>query len=105
LVGWFGFLVVIVILFCFVLFCFLRQSFSLGSAGCSESHPVDQAGLKLTEIHLPLPLKACTTIAWLSGPSFVCSCYYPESAKSSPNSTFQIKFSLAKLNFFPSVIL
>jgi hypothetical protein len=28
---------------------------SLGSSGCPGTHFVDQAGLELTEIHLPLP--------------------------------------------------
>jgi hypothetical protein len=37
------------------MFCFiLRQAF-LHSPRCPESHYVDQAGLELIEIHLPLP--------------------------------------------------
>ena len=40
-------------------------------AGCPETHSVDQAGLKLIEIHLfsaslALGSKVCVTIAWLS---------------------------------------
>lgn len=37
----------------FVLFCFLRQSSSV--PGYFENQAIDQACLKLTEIHLPLP--------------------------------------------------
>ena len=48
--------------FClFVLFCVVVVvvvvvvlEVSLCSTGCSENHSVDQADLKLTEIHLPL---------------------------------------------------
>jgi hypothetical protein len=43
---------------------------SLCSPGCPGTHFVDQAGLELTEIRLPvsqiLGLKLCTTNAWLS---------------------------------------
>ena len=46
------------VLFCFVLFCFVfPDRISLCSPGCPETHSVDQAGLELTEIHMPLPLK------------------------------------------------
>ena len=39
-----------------VLFCFFLDGVSLcNSPSCPETHSVDQAGLKLTEIHLPLP--------------------------------------------------
>lgn len=40
----------------------------LCSLGCPRAHSVDQAGLELTEIHLPLPperWEACTTTAGL----------------------------------------
>ena len=40
---------------CFVLFCFVWDRVSLYSPGCPGTHPVGQAGLKLTEILLPLP--------------------------------------------------
>ena len=39
-------------------FVFLRQV-SLCSPGCATTHSVDQAGLELTEIHLPLPPECC----------------------------------------------
>jgi hypothetical protein len=43
--------------------CFVLQDrVSLCSSGCSRTCSVDQAGLKLTEIHLPLP-----TIAGIKG--------------------------------------
>ena len=42
--------------FCFVLFyCFSRQGISVALEPVLEPALVDQAGLKLTEIHLPLP--------------------------------------------------
>ena len=44
------------ILLCFVLFCF-QDRVSLCSPKCPGTHSVDQAGLELTEIHLPLPSK------------------------------------------------
>jgi hypothetical protein len=46
----------------------LQDRVSLCSSGCPRIHFVDQAGLKLTEIHLSLPasqvleLKTCTTM-------------------------------------------
>jgi hypothetical protein len=40
----------------------LQDRVSLCSSGCSRTCSVDQAGLKLTEIHLPLP-----TIAGIKG--------------------------------------
>ena len=43
------FVVVVVLFFGFFLFGVLRQGFSV-----SCSHFVDQAGLELTEVHLPL---------------------------------------------------
>ena len=48
------------------MFLFLEDSVSLYNPGCPETYSVDWAGLKLTEIHLPLPLlglKACATTA------------------------------------------
>jgi hypothetical protein len=44
------------VLFCFLLllFCFSSQCF----LSCPGTHSVDQAGLKLTEIYLPLPPKS-----------------------------------------------
>jgi hypothetical protein len=40
----------------FILFTYLfRDRISLHSPGCPGTHSVDQAGLKLTEILLPLP--------------------------------------------------
>ena len=64
---------VLVFLFCFSsVFCFViffRDRVSLYCFGaCPGTHSVDQAGLKLTEIHLPLPpslvleLKACANM-------------------------------------------
>ena len=49
------------------LLCF-RDRVSLCSPGCPGTHSVDQAGLELTEIHLPLSssvlgLKVCSTTA------------------------------------------
>jgi hypothetical protein len=41
---------------CFVLFCFLRQGLSVYH-GYPGTHSADQAGLKLTDIRLPLPLE------------------------------------------------
>ena len=42
--------------FClFVLFCFSRQGFPVALEPVLELALVDYAGLKLTEIHLPLP--------------------------------------------------
>jgi hypothetical protein len=39
-----------------VVFVFVFQNrVSLCSPGCPKTHSVDQAGLKITEIHLPLP--------------------------------------------------
>jgi hypothetical protein len=62
--AFFGFVLLVLgfcfVLFCFVLFCFvlLRQGYrvTLCSPGYSEICSTDQSGLKLTEIHLPLPL-------------------------------------------------
>jgi hypothetical protein len=56
-----------VILFCFVLFCFVfRDRFSLYSPGCPGTHFVDQAGLELRNLPASasrvLGLKACTTM-------------------------------------------
>jgi hypothetical protein len=53
---------------CFVLFCFFRDRVSLCSSGCSGTHFVDQAGLKLrnppASASQVLGLKVCTTTAW-----------------------------------------
>ena len=48
-----------VFFFCFVLFCFSRQSFSVALEPIPELAlvEVDQAGLELTEIQLSLPPK------------------------------------------------
>ena len=54
------------VLFCFVCFVwfglvwfgFLRQGFSVAFEPVLELALVAQAGLELTEIHLPLPLKS-----------------------------------------------
>jgi hypothetical protein len=49
-----------------------QDTVSLCSPGCPGTHSVDQAGLELTEIHLPLPpsqvlgLKACTNSQLIS---------------------------------------
>ena len=55
--------------FCFVLFCFFRDSVSLYSPGCPGAHSVDQAGLELrnppTSSSQVLGLKACATTARL----------------------------------------
>jgi hypothetical protein len=40
---------------CVVLFCFSETGFLCVCPGCPGTHSVDQAGLELTEIHLPLP--------------------------------------------------
>jgi hypothetical protein len=59
------------VLFCFVLFCFVLFSdrVSLCSPGCSGTHSVDQAGLKLRNLPASasqvLRLKLCATTAWL----------------------------------------
>jgi hypothetical protein len=50
------------LLFCFVgwvLVCLIafKNRVSLYSSGCPRIHYIDQAGLKLTEIQLPLPPK------------------------------------------------
>ena len=52
------------IFFClFILFCFF-EVVSLCSLGCPGTHSVDQAGLKLKAVCLPLlGLKACATSA------------------------------------------
>ena len=41
-------------IYCLALFCFLRQGLSQ-SSDCPGTHYVDQVGLELTEICLPLP--------------------------------------------------
>jgi hypothetical protein len=47
-------------LFCFVLFCFVFQYWvSLYSLICCRIPSINQTGLQLTEIHLPLPLSLC----------------------------------------------
>ena len=38
------------------LVCLFKDRVSLCNAGCSGTHYVEQVDLKLTEIHLPLPL-------------------------------------------------
>ena len=52
-------LLAIFVLFGFVLFCFVfsRQGFSAALEPVLELSLVDQAGLELTEIRLPLPPK------------------------------------------------
>jgi hypothetical protein len=55
------------VLLCFVLFCFVLDKVSLYSLECSRISYVEQVGLELTDIRLPLPpkvpgLKACTII-------------------------------------------
>ena len=67
--------VIIVIVRCYQTFLFVcfQDSVSLcNNPGCSVPHFVDQAGLELTEIHLPLSLglKACATTAQLCYQSF-----------------------------------
>jgi hypothetical protein len=68
LVGWFFVFVLFGLgFFCFVLFCFLfyQDRVSLYSPGCSGTHFVDQAGLKLRNLPASasrvLGLKACAT--------------------------------------------
>jgi len=51
LVGW-VFVVVVVVVVCSVLFCLDRISLC-NSPDCPGTRFVDQAGLKITEIHLP----------------------------------------------------
>jgi hypothetical protein len=41
-----------------LLFFIFRDRVSLCSPGCPGTHSVDQAGLELTEMHLPLPPSA-----------------------------------------------
>jgi hypothetical protein len=53
---WF-FVVVIVVVVVVGSFVFVFDRVSLCSLGCPETHFVDPAGLKLTEICLPLPPK------------------------------------------------
>ena len=36
-------------------FCFFEAGFPLCISGCPGTHSLDQAGLEITEIHLPLP--------------------------------------------------
>jgi hypothetical protein len=59
---------IVVLFFCFVLFCFFRDRVSLYSPGCPGTHLVDQAGLELrnppASASQVLGLKACTTTAW-----------------------------------------
>jgi hypothetical protein len=55
------------VLFCSVLFCsfvrlFVETESHYVAPGCPETHSIDQSGLKLTEIHLPL-LPKC----WFKG--------------------------------------
>jgi hypothetical protein len=62
----FSFLLLLVFLFCFVLFCFVFQDrVSLYSPGCPGTHFVDQAGLELRNLPASasrvLGLKACAT--------------------------------------------
>jgi hypothetical protein len=48
------------LIFIYLLLClFSRQDFSLCSPCCPDTYSVDQVGLELTEIHLPLSLKCC----------------------------------------------
>jgi hypothetical protein len=58
------FVVVVVVLFCFVLFVF-RDRVSLYSLGCPGTHFVDQAGLELRNSPVSasrvLVLRVCTT--------------------------------------------
>jgi hypothetical protein len=42
---------------------FVQDRISSCSPGCHGTHSVDQAGLELTELHLPLPPEY-STIAW-----------------------------------------
>ena len=45
----------VVVVVAFLLFCFPRQGFSVALEPVLELALVDQAGLELTEIRLPLP--------------------------------------------------
>jgi hypothetical protein len=46
------------VLFCFALLCFVlfERGLLCRAPGSSGTHSVDEAGLKVREIHLPLPL-------------------------------------------------
>jgi len=50
---------IVLFLFVWLIDCFLvfEDRFSLCSPGCPETHSIDQAGLKFTDISLPLPPK------------------------------------------------